>query len=117
MRTICAAGAVAMALVTGGATGALAQVQGVDLNGRWQCVANCLGGVGSTAFITQYGWQLNVINDAGVPSSGWVEYPGRIWVAGAWQGAVYSPDGMTIQFDKGTIWQRPPEPPPPRRRR
>jgi len=29
-----------------------------------------------------------------------------------------SPDGMTIQFDNGTIWQRAPEaPPPPLRRR
>ena len=27
-------------------------------------------------------------------------------------GAIYSPDGMTIQFDNGTIWQRAPEVPP-----
>jgi ribosomal protein L31E len=26
--------------------------------------------------------------------------------------AVYSPDGMTIQFDNGTIWQRDVGPPP-----
>jgi hypothetical protein len=107
-------GALMATVVAGGAS---AQVQGVDLNGRWQCVANCLGPVGSMAFITQYGTQLNVVNDAGVASTGWVQSPGRIWVAGAWQGAVYSPDGMTIQFDRGTIWQRPQEPPPPRRRR
>ena len=34
-------------------------------------------------------------------------------------GAIYSPDGMTIQFDRGTVWQRAidlPPPPPPRRR-
>ncbi|RAI44670.1 hypothetical protein [Rhodoplanes roseus] len=114
MKRIMTAVAVATALT---ATGAAAQVQGVDLNGRWQCVANCLGGPGSFAFITQYGTQLNVINDGGIPSSGWVEYPGRIWIAGAWQGAVYSPDGLTIQFDRGTVWQRPLEPPPPVRRR
>jgi hypothetical protein len=36
----------------------------------------------------------------------------RIW-ADAWNtGAVYSPDGMTIQFDNGTIWQRDMGPPP-----
>ena len=38
----------------------------------------------------------------------------RIW-ADSWNmGAVYSPDGMTIQFDNGTIWQRDMGPPPSR---
>jgi hypothetical protein len=103
------------------ATDASAQVQGVDLNGQYLCVAVCLGGPGSLAFVTQYGWELNVVNDAGEPSRGWVNYPGRIWVDRAQQGAIYSPDGLTIQFDGGTIWVRAPEilppPPPPRRRR
>ena len=102
------------------ASDALAQVQGVDLNGRYQCVAACLGVPGSFAFVTQYGWQLNVVDDAGQPSRAWVDYPGRIWVYRANQGAIYSPDGMTIQFDGGTIWQRAPElppPPPPQRHR
>jgi hypothetical protein len=27
-------------------------------------------------------------------------------VAGWNEGAFYSPDGMTIQFDNGTVWQR-----------
>ena len=96
-----------------------ASAQGVNLSGPWQCVQLCLGPPGSFAFITQYGWQLNVLNDAGEPSRAWVRYPGRIWVERANQGAIYSPDGMTIQFDRGTIWQRAPEvplPPPPRRR-
>ena len=55
----------------------------------------------------------------GEPSRGWVDYPGRLWIARANLGAIYSPDGMTIQFDNGTIWQRALEapPPPPRRRR
>jgi hypothetical protein len=96
-----------------------ASAQGVNLSGRWQCVALCLGPVGSFAFITQYGWELNVVNDAGEPSRAWVNYPGRIWVDRANQGAIYSPDGITLQFDRGTIWQRAPEPlppPPPRRK-
>jgi hypothetical protein len=46
------------------------------------------------------------VNEAGVPSRGWIDYPGHIW-AEAWnEGAFYSPDGMTIQFDNGTVWQR-----------
>jgi hypothetical protein len=101
-----------------GVTEATAQVAGVDLNGRWLCTVNCLGAPGSPAFITQNGWELNVVNDAGQPSRGWVDYPGRMWVALANQGAIYSPDGLRIQFDGGTIWVRAPlVPPPPARRR
>jgi hypothetical protein len=99
-------------------TSAPAQVQGVDLNGRYQCVLLCLGAPGSPAFITQNGWELNILNDVGEPSRAWINYPGRIWVDRANQGAIYSPDGMVIQFDGGTIWQRALElPPPPLRRR
>jgi hypothetical protein len=102
------------------ATSASAQVQGVDLNGRYQCVLLCLGAPGNPAFITQNGWELNILNDVGEPSRAWVNYPGRIWVDRANEGAIYSPDGMRIQFDGGTIWLRaldlPPPPPPPRRR-
>jgi hypothetical protein len=90
-----------------------ASAQGVNLTGRWQCVALCLGPPGSPAFITQNGWQLNMVSEAGVPSRAWVDYPGRIWVEVANQGAIYSPDGFTLQFDRGTIWQRAPETPPP----
>ena len=97
------------------ATHTSAQVLGVDLNGRYQCMALCPGAPGSLAFITQNGWEFNVVNDAGQPSRGWVDWPGHIWVARAQLGAIYSLDGLTIQFDSGTIWQRFVEPPlPPR---
>jgi hypothetical protein len=90
-----------------------ASAQGVNLSGRWQCVALCFGPPGSLAFITQYGWQLNVLSDVGVPSRAWIDYPGHIWIDAARQGAIYSPDGLTLQFDSGTVWQRAPELPPP----
>ena len=81
----------------------------------------CRGGpAGQFAFITQNGWELNVVNEAGDASRAWVDYPGRIWVQQANQGAIYSPDGLIIQFDRGTIWQRvagAAAPPPVRRRR
>jgi hypothetical protein len=116
MRTILSAVAIMGTLM---ATDASAQ--GVNLTGRWQCVALCVGPPGGLAFITQNGWQLNVVSDAGLPSRAWVDYPGRIWVETANQGAIYSPDGFMLQFDRGTIWQRAPEvppaqPPPPRRK-
>jgi hypothetical protein len=115
MRTILGALAVAAAL---GATDASAQ--DVNLTGRWQCVTLCAGPPGGFAFITQYGRELNMVDDAGRPSRAWVDYPGRIWVEQANQGAVYSPDGFALQFDGGAVWQRvlemPPPPPLPRRR-
>jgi hypothetical protein len=85
-----------------------ASAQGVNLTGRWRCVELCLGPPGSFAFITQNGWELNIVNDAGEPSRAWVDYPGRIWVERANQGAIYSPDGSTLQFDRGSIWRRAP---------
>jgi len=96
---------------------ASAQVDGINLTGQYRCIAACAGD--GDAFITQNGWQLNVTSEAGVPSRAWVEYPGRIRVEQAYQGAVYATDGNTIQFDRGTIWQRIPElpPAPPRRKR
>ena len=98
-----------------------ASAQGVNLTGPYRCMQGCVPArPGDTAFVTQNGWELNLVNEAGQASRGWVDYPGRIWIARANMGAIYSPDGMTIQFDNGTIWQRAPEVPPgppPRRRR
>jgi hypothetical protein len=94
-----------------------ASAQDVNLTGRWQCVALCVAPPGNVAYITQNGWQLNMVSDAGVPSRAWINYPGRIWIESANEGAVYSADGVTLHFDRGTIWQRAPElPPPPRRK-
>jgi hypothetical protein len=115
MKTVFSAIAVSAALV---ATDASAQI--VNLTGRYRCVELCAPALqGQFAFVTQNGWELNVVNDAGEASRAWVDYPGRIWVQQANQGAVYSPDGLTVQFDRGTVWQRVPDvppPPPPRRR-
>jgi hypothetical protein len=87
------------------ATAASAQV--ADLGGRYRCVNMCRDGlVGSPAFITQNGWDLNLVNEAGEPSRAWVDWVGHIWVQGWQEGAIYSPDGMVIQFDRGTVWQR-----------
>jgi hypothetical protein len=95
-----------------------ASAQGVNLTGRYVCVAVCTPGLqGQFAFITQNGWEMNVVNDAGEASRAWIDYPGRIWIQQANQGAIYSPDGLTVQFDRGTIWQRAFDVPPPLRRR
>ncbi len=99
------------------ATGASAQ--SVDLTGTYNCIQMCRGNM--QAYITQNGTELNLVTEAGVPSRAWPDwfYPAnRIWIDAFNQSAVYSPDGMLIQFDNGTAWQRDlPPPPPPLRRR
>jgi hypothetical protein len=94
-----------------------AQAQDINLSGQFQCVQGCRGP--GPAFVTQNGWDLNLVNEVGQPSRAWIDYPGHIW-AQYWDvGAVYSPDGLRIQFDNGSVWQRvvlvpvPPPPPPP----
>ena len=84
-------------------TGASAQT--MNLTGKYRCVQGCrLGLVGNPAYVTQNRWDLNVVNEAGEPSRAWMDW--------------FSPNGMTIQFDRGTIWQRDLgiSAPPPRRR-
>jgi len=100
------------------ATGASAQT--ADLTGRYNCIAACRGGL--QPYITQNGPELNVVTETGIPSRAWPDwnFPNtRIWVEMMAQSAVYTPDGLVIQFDGGTVWRRdlPPPPPPPVRRR
>jgi hypothetical protein len=88
------------------ATGASAQ-DVPNLSGRYVCVEGCLTGIpGQFAYVTQNGWEMNLVNEAGVPSRAWLHWPGRIWADTYQQGAIASPDGMVIQFDGGTVWQR-----------
>src|SRR6516165_6978828 len=78
---------------------------GTGLSGQFQCIAGCAG-VGGPAFVTQNGWALNLVNEIGQPSRAWIDWPGHIWVQSWNEGAVYSADGMTSQFDNGTVWAR-----------
>jgi hypothetical protein len=79
---------------------------GPGLSGQFQCIAGCAGGIVGPAFVTQNGWDLNLVNEIGQPSRAWIDYPGHIWVQSWNEGAVYSADGMTIQFDNGTVWAK-----------
>jgi hypothetical protein len=89
-----------------------ASAQSVNLTGAYRCVQACQGGaVGNPAYITQNGPELNLLNEVGLASRGWPDWYApatRIWIERYNFGAVYSPDGITIQFDNGTIWQRDP---------
>jgi hypothetical protein len=99
MRLIGALAAVAAMVATA------ASAQDVDLTGQYRCVQGCDFG-DQPAFVTQNGWNLNLTNEAGVPSRAWIDWRGHIWAERWQQGAIYSLDGMTIQFDRGTVWQR-----------
>ena len=120
MRTISLAMGVLSAVVASSAS-----AQPVNLTGAYKCVQTCrMGLVGNPAFVTQNGPDLNLLNEAGESSRAWPDWfapASRIWIDAWNEGAVYSPDGMLIQFDNGTIWQRdlgpPPAPPVIRRRK
>jgi len=100
-----------------------AMAQGVDLSGRYQCVQLCRAGFQlAPAYVTQNGWNLNVVDEAGDSSRAWVDWPGHIWMPNWNEGAIFSADGVTIHFDRGRIWQRavviePPLSPPARKYR
>ena len=94
--------AVAAALSSFGAS--VAHAQWADLNGPYRCVQNCLGP--GYAFITQQGWDMSMVNEAGLPTRAWVDYPGHIWAENWGEGAYFSPDGLTVQFDNGSVWHR-----------
>lgn len=93
-----------------------ASAQSVNLTGIYTCVDKCQGGF--PAHATQNGYSLNLLTEAGVPARAWPDWfspTSRIWIDAFNEGAVYSPDGMLIQFDSGTIWHR--DLPPPQARR
>jgi hypothetical protein len=98
-----------------------ASAQSVDLTGTYKCIQMCRGDM--LAYVTQNGPSLNLLTEAGVATRAWPDWyapASRIWIDLYNISAVYTPDGMAIQFDNGTIWQRyvpsPPPPPPVRRR-
>lgn len=82
----------------------------VNLTATYRCVQGCAPGFeGRPAFITQNEWNMNIITESGVPLRAWFDWfspTTRIWIEALNEGAVYSLDGLTIQFDRGTVWQR-----------
>jgi hypothetical protein len=73
-----------------------------NLSGVYRCVHNCAGG--GLPHVIQSGGELNLINEIGQPSRAWIDGPGHIWTQAWNEGAVYSPDGFTIQFNSGSVW-------------
>jgi hypothetical protein len=64
---------------------------------------------GAPAFVTQNGQAVTLTTEAGDSFKAWPDFnapASRIWIDARNMGAVYSPDGMRIQFDDGRVWQR-----------
>lgn len=101
-KSITTAAVIVAACIAGGL--AQARAQAINLSGQFQCVQGCRGT--GLAYVTQNGWDLNLVNEIGQPSRAWIDYPGHIWAQYWNEGAVFSPDGITIQFDNGSVWQR-----------
>jgi hypothetical protein len=71
---------------------------------------------GAPAFVTQNGDAVNLVTESGESYRAWPDWSAptsRIWIEARNEGAVFSPDGMRIQFDDGRVWQRELGPPPP----
>ena len=93
-----------------------ASAQSINLTGTYRCIQNCRDGyLGAPAFVTQNGWNLNLVTETGDSYRAWPDVTApssRIWIEARNESAVYSPDGMRIHFDDGRIWQRDFGPPP-----
>jgi hypothetical protein len=104
-------GAVA-AMFAGGAS-----AQSINLTGTYRCIQDCRdGNLGAPAFVTQNGDQLNLVTETGESFRAWPDVTApnsRIWIEARGESAVYSPDGIRIQFDDGRVWQRDMGPPRP----
>jgi hypothetical protein len=105
LKLLAAAALLACAGTSLASTGASAQWM-TSLSGPYHCVQNCQVPLNGQAFVTQNGWDLNLVNEVGQPAHGWIDYPGHIWIDWWHEGAMFSPDGSTIQFDSGSVWQR-----------
>ena len=66
----------AATVLAAGLTSASAQV--LNLTGQFQCVRLCLAAPPALAYLTQADWEMNLVNEAGVLSRGWIDYPGHI---------------------------------------
>ena len=102
----------AVAAFTGGAS-----AQSINLTGTYRCIQDCRDGyLGAPAFVTQNGENLNLVTETRDSFRAWPDVTApssRIWIDARNESAVYSPDGMRIQFDDGRVWQRDVGPPPP----
>jgi hypothetical protein len=86
-----------------------------NLTGTYRCIQMCRDGmIGAPTFVTQNGDSVNLTTETGESLRAWPDWNApfsRLWIDARDESAVYSPDGMRIQFDDGRVWQRDLPPP------
>ena len=64
-----------------------ASAQLINLTGTYRCIQNCRDGyMGAPAFVTQNGWNLNLVTETGESYRAWPDLAapyGRIWIEDA----------------------------------
>ena len=89
---------------------AAASATTINLTGTYRCIQACRDGMlGAPAFVTQNGDSVNLTTETGETFRAWPDWnapASRLWIDAKDESAVYSPDGMRIQFDDGRVWQR-----------
>ncbi|MDE1935732.1 hypothetical protein [Bradyrhizobium sp.] len=87
-----------------------ASAETVNLTGTYRCIQMCRDGmIGAPVFVTQNGDSVNLTTETGATYHAWPDWnapASRLWIDAKNESAVYSPDGMRIQFDDGRVWQR-----------
>jgi hypothetical protein len=87
-----------------------ASAEMVNLTGTYRCIQMCRdGNFGAPTFVTQNGDAVNLTTETGESLRAWPDWnapASRLWIEAKGESAVYSPDGLRIQFDDGRVWQR-----------
>jgi hypothetical protein len=106
----------ALGILAACAVATAASAATVNLTGTYRCIQACRdGNLGAPTFVTQNGDAVNLTTETGRSYRAWPDWnapASRLWIDARNEGAVYSPDGMRIQFDDGRVWQRQVIPPP-----
>ena len=63
--------AAALTVVTCGTDVSVEAQPIISLSGQFQCVQDCRGS--GPAYVTQNGWELNLVNEIGQPSIAWID--------------------------------------------
>ena len=87
-----------------------AAAQSINLTGTYRCIQMCRdGAIGAPTYVTQNGDAVNITTETGESyraGPDWNAPASRLWIDARGEGAVYSPDGLRIQFDDGRVWLR-----------
>ena len=78
------------------------QARPPNLSGIYRCVHNCFAA--RFGRVVAVGTELVLTRYDGTPVKAWIDWAGHIWVPSLGEGAVYSADGFTIQFERGSVW-------------